>query len=81
MAGEQDQAGAAIKEVSRLFKAIGITTTLAELGLAADKIAWTAEQAMGIERLIKNNPRPFDAAAMRRLVQAAFDGDLQAAAC
>ncbi|MDN8618213.1 iron-containing alcohol dehydrogenase [Variovorax ginsengisoli] len=78
---EQDQAGAAIKEVSRLFKAIGITTTLAELGLAADKIAWTAEQAMGIERLIKNNPRPFDAAAMRRLVQAAFDGDLQAAAC
>jgi hypothetical protein len=35
---------------------------------------------MGIERLIKNNPRPFDAAAMHRLVQAAFDGDLQAAA-
>lgn len=77
---EQTRAGAAIEEVSRLFKAIGITTTLAELGLAADKVAWTAEQAMGIERLIKNNPRPFDAAAMHRLVQAAFDGDLQAAA-
>ncbi len=77
---EQDQAGAAIEEVCRLFKAIGITTTLAQLGLPADKVAWTAEQAMGIERLLKNNPRPFDAVAMHRLVQAAFDGDLQAAA-
>ena len=71
-------AHAAIREVSRLFGAIGITPTLAELGLPEDKIDWTAEQALGIGRLIKNNPRPFDLAAMRRLVRAAYDGDMSA---
>ncbi|TGP22968.1 MULTISPECIES: iron-containing alcohol dehydrogenase [unclassified Mesorhizobium] len=72
-------ADATIKEVARLFNAIGITPTLADLGLPEDKIDWTAEQAFGIDRLIKNNPRPFDLAAMRRLVRAAYDGDMAAA--
>lgn len=72
-------AEATIREISRLFAAIGITPTLSALGLAADKLDWTAEQAIGIERLIKNNPRPFDLDAMRRLIQAAYDGDLAAA--
>ncbi|MDX8463918.1 iron-containing alcohol dehydrogenase, partial [Mesorhizobium sp. VK2D] len=67
-------------EVARLFNAIGITRTLAELGLPEDKIDWTAEQALGIDRLIKNNPRPFDIAAMRRLVRAAYEGDMAASA-
>ncbi|MGO8659106.1 hypothetical protein ACC771_26610, partial [Rhizobium ruizarguesonis] len=43
-------------------------------------IDWAAEQALGIGRLIKNNPRSFDAAAMRGLVRAAYDGDLAASA-
>lgn len=73
-------ADAAILEIRRLFAAIGIMPTLAALGLAADKLDWTAEQAIGIERLIKNNPRPFDLAAMKRLIQAAYDGDLAASA-
>lgn len=76
----EERAGAAIDEISRLFAAIGITPTLAGLGLAADQIEWTCEQAVGIQRLIKNNPRPIDLAGMRQLVQAAFDGDLAAAA-
>jgi alcohol dehydrogenase class IV len=71
---------AAIEEIRRLFGAIGITRTLADLGLAADKLDWTAEQAFGIDRLIKNNPRPFDLDAMKRLVKAAYDGDLAASA-
>ena len=75
--GDADaSAHATIREVSRLFGAIGIPPTLAKLGLAEDKIDWTAEQALGIDRLIKNNPRPFDFAAMRRLVRAAYDGDM-----
>ncbi|MCX5493336.1 iron-containing alcohol dehydrogenase [Kaistia dalseonensis] len=73
-------ADAAIQEVSRLFAAIGITPTLAALGLAADKLDWTAEQAIGIGRLIKNNPRPIGLDDMRRLIQAAYDGDLAASA-
>ncbi|WP_457298634.1 iron-containing alcohol dehydrogenase [Phyllobacterium sp. P5_D12] len=73
-------AKAAIEEIRRLFAAIGITGTLAELGLSADKLEWTAEQALGIDRLIKNNPRSFDLDAMKRLIQAAYDGDLAASA-
>lgn len=73
-------ADAAIDEVTRLLRAIGITPTLAGLGLPADKLDWTAEQAVGIERLIKNNPRPIGLTEMRRLVDAAYRGDLDAAA-
>ncbi len=71
-------ATAAIEEIRRLFAAIGITPTLADLGLPIDKLDWTAEQALGIDRLIKNNPRPFDLDAMKRLVRAAYDGDFAA---
>ncbi|WP_181708555.1 iron-containing alcohol dehydrogenase [Chthonobacter rhizosphaerae] len=74
------KADAAIQEVSRLFAAIGITPTLRDLGLPEDKIAWTAEQAVGIDRLVKNNPRPIDGDAMARLVGAAWRGDLPTAA-
>jgi alcohol dehydrogenase class IV len=73
-------ADAAIGEVSRLFAAIGISPTLATLGLPKDRLDWTAEQALGIGRLIKNNPRSLDLASMRGLVRAAYDGDLAAAA-
>lgn len=76
----EEMAKAAIEEIRRLFAAIGITPTLADLGLSADKLDWTAEQAFGIDRLIKNNPRPFDLDAMKRLVRAAYDGDLAASA-
>jgi alcohol dehydrogenase len=75
-----EKADAAIAEVARLFAAIGITPTLAELGLPKDRLDWTAEQAVGIERLIKNNPRPIDLAAMKRLVRAAYEGNRAAAA-
>jgi alcohol dehydrogenase class IV len=75
-----EMARAAIAEVKRLFDAIGITPTLASLHLPADRLDWTAEQALAIDRLIKNNPRPFDLDAMRRLVRAAYDGDLAACA-
>ncbi len=71
---------AAIAEVRRLLAAIGIPATLAELGLPRDRLEWTAEQALGIDRLIKNNPRPFDLPQMTRLLNAAFDGDLASSA-
>lgn len=82
VSGEDVAAGSrrAVETVRRLFAAIGIPATLAELGLAEDKLDWTAEHAIGIERLIKNNPRRFDVVSMKRLVRAAFDGDLAAAA-
>jgi alcohol dehydrogenase class IV len=74
----EDRADAAIHEVTRIFTAIGITPTLAKLGLPEEKLDWTAEQAVGIERLIKNNPRPIDLTSMKRLIRAAYDGDMTA---
>ena len=65
----------AIEAVAALFAAIGIPANLAELGLPADRQAWAAEQALGIQRLIKNNPRPLDLGAMEGLIKAAFEGD------
>jgi alcohol dehydrogenase len=70
----------AIREVARLFAAIGIPADLKTLGLPEDRIDWTAESAIGIGRLIKNNPRPIDLDTMRRFLGAAHRGDLAAAA-
>ena len=70
----------AIREVARLFTAIGIPADLKALGLPADRIDWTAESAIGIGRLIKNNPRPIDLDGMKHFLDAAYRGDLNAAA-
>jgi alcohol dehydrogenase len=70
----------AIREVARIFAAVGIPASLKGLDLRKDQIDWTAEQAIGIERLVKNNPRPIDFNGMRTLVAAAYEGDLAAAA-
>jgi alcohol dehydrogenase class IV len=77
---EGRRADLAVDGVTRLFARIGIAPTLAALGLPEEKIDWTAEQAIGIQRLIKNNPRPIEVADMGRLIRAAYDGNLSAAA-
>jgi alcohol dehydrogenase class IV len=64
-----------IDAIAALLASVGIPRTLEELGLAADRQDWTAESAIGIARLINNNPRRIDLAAMRRITRAAFCGD------
>lgn len=64
-----------IPAISALFARIGIPVTLAELGLAEERLDWVAEQSCGIERLIQNNPRPLDRSDMRKLLSAAYSGD------
>jgi alcohol dehydrogenase class IV len=78
-ATDEALADAAIARVAALFAALGLPANLQALGLPADKLAWTGQQALGIGRLILNNPRPLDAAGMDRLLQAAFTGNLAAA--
>lgn len=68
-------ADSAIEEVASLFASIRIPATLAELGLPETKLKWTAEQAMGAARLVKNNPRPLDVDSILQIVTAAFTGD------
>ncbi|MBL3705919.1 iron-containing alcohol dehydrogenase [Sulfitobacter sp. BDSS02] len=65
-----------IPAMAALFGRIGIPHTLRDLGLAEEKIDWVAEQSCGIARLIQNNPRPLPPEDMRRLVGAAFYGEL-----
>ena len=64
-----------VDEVARLLESVGIPRTLADLGLPADKQDWTAESALAITRLVKNNPRPLDLQALRQITRAAFSGD------
>ncbi|MFC6021274.1 iron-containing alcohol dehydrogenase [Plantactinospora solaniradicis] len=75
-AGEFDRARAAVGRVAELLGAVGIPRDLAELGLGADRLDWAAEQGMTAARLVDNNPRPLDATQLRRIVGAAFAGDL-----
>lgn len=67
---------AVIPALSALFGRIGIPRTLRDLGLAEDRLDWVGEQSLGIARLIQNNPRPITAPDMKRLLRAAFTGDL-----
>jgi alcohol dehydrogenase len=73
---EEQLSYAAVTAIARLFESVGIPRTLAALGLTADKIDWTAEQSLTSQRLVKNNPRPLDAAAFKTIIDAAFRGDL-----
>jgi alcohol dehydrogenase len=70
-----EQAVATIDAVDGLFASIGIPRTIADLGVTAAQLPQIAEQALGIARLIKNNPRPIGPDDMNRLVEAAFSGD------
>lgn len=77
-ATDEAMADAAIAAVAGLFERIGIPSSLRAMNMPEDKLAWTAEQALGVDRLIKNNPRPIDLAGMNRLVMAAYQGDRSA---
>jgi alcohol dehydrogenase class IV len=74
-ATETDRAQAFIDAVADLFARIDIPSSLAALGLKADQQDYVAEYSLGAQRLIKNNPRPLDLAAMQTITRAAFAGD------
>lgn len=65
----------AIDRVAALLDSVGIPATLADLGLPADRVRWTAEQALKAERLVANNPRPLDVDSVEHIVRAAHSGD------
>ncbi|MDO8361161.1 MAG: iron-containing alcohol dehydrogenase [Devosia sp.] len=79
-ASEDALADAAIARVAQIYAAIGIPANLDTLGLPAEKLGWVSQQALGVGRLINNNPRLIDAAGMDQVLRAAHIGDLEAAA-
>ncbi len=63
-----------IARLRGLLAGIGIPRTLAELGVAEDRLAWVAEQSMLSTRLVHNNPRPLQVDDMRAIVEDAYYG-------
>lgn len=64
-----------IDAVAELFATIGIPRSLAALGLASGHEHEVASGSLKAERLVKNNPRPLDLAAMLHITEAAFRGE------
>lgn len=77
-ATDEDLADQAIDRVAALLASVGIPASLAELGLPADRVRWTAEQALKAERLVANNPRHLDVDSLEHIVRAAHSGDRSA---
>jgi len=64
-----------IDAVAELLAKVHIPRSLAALGLRADQQDFVAENALNAARLVKNNPRPLDLAAMQSITRAAFSGE------
>ncbi|MBN3801920.1 iron-containing alcohol dehydrogenase [Paraburkholderia sp. Ac-20336] len=72
--GGTDVAARAVSMTRDLCASVGIPHTLADLGLAEDRLGWVAEQSMLSARLINNNPRPLQVDDVREIVDCAFYG-------
>jgi alcohol dehydrogenase class IV len=72
--GAGDDARAAIAAVAALGAEVGVPASLAEIGLDAAALPAIAEQAIGIRRLIDNNPRPVDRDGARLVLEQALAG-------
>jgi alcohol dehydrogenase class IV len=58
-----------------LLVEVGIPRTLRDLGLAEARQSSVAEAALSAARLVQNNPRALDLAAMEAITSAAFTGN------
>ena len=61
--------------VHRLGLAIGLPVSLADLGVARERLPAMAAQAAGIGRLAGNNPRELDSAGCEAILRAAWHGE------
>lgn len=68
-------AGAAIDEIERLARAVGIPASLAEIGVTRDDIPQLATETMTIARLLRNSPRALDLEGVTAILEAAWSGD------
>jgi alcohol dehydrogenase len=69
-------AQSAIGGVAALAVEAGIPASLAELGVAEDELPGLASQALGVGRLIVNNPREPTAQDLTEILRAAWRGEL-----
>jgi alcohol dehydrogenase class IV len=69
---EEAAAEAAIEAVEQLKQAIGIPARLRELGVQAEQIPTFAAKAIGIQRILRVNPRPVTEAEIAEIFRAAL---------
>jgi alcohol dehydrogenase len=71
----EEAASAAVERVAEIAAAIGIPSSLRDLGIAESDLDGIASDAMEVSRLIENNPRALDRVSMRAVLDAAWHGD------
>ena len=67
--------GDAVARVHALALEIGLPASLAEVGVARSDLRAMAEAAVGIKRLVDNNPAPLDTDALEAILDAAWHGE------
>lgn len=72
---DRDMASFASRAVFDLAGDIGIPLTLSELNIPESSIPEMAEAAMGLERVLMNNPRPITTKAAEEIYRLAFEGE------
>jgi alcohol dehydrogenase class IV len=73
---DERAADAAIAAVAELAGALGIPASLAELGITEDELPDLADAALGVSRLIINNPRELREPDLVEILRAAWRGEL-----
>jgi alcohol dehydrogenase class IV len=77
---DEDSARAAVAAVAALAIAVGVPRSLAELGVSEQELPELARQALGVTRLVVNNPREPVEADLIEILRAAWRGALAPAA-
>jgi alcohol dehydrogenase class IV len=67
--------GDAVSQVHALGLKIGLPASLAEIGVAQGDLRAMANAAVGIKRLVDNNPRRLDVDALEAILDAAWHGE------
>jgi alcohol dehydrogenase len=73
---DERAAEAAVGGVAALAGAAGLPSSLAELGVAEAELGELARQALGVKRLIDNNPRELTERDLVEILHAAWRGEL-----
>jgi alcohol dehydrogenase len=75
LARVMESPGDPVDHVHSLGLQIGLPASLAEIGVGRHDLRGMAESSVGIKRLVDNNPRPLDAEALERILDAAWHGE------
>jgi alcohol dehydrogenase class IV len=67
--------GDAVSQVHALGLRVGLPASLADIGVAQADLRAMANSAVGIKRLVENNPRPLDVDALEAILDAAWHGE------